>query len=267
MRTLSRMILCAAVSLLALAPRAEAQPAARTADRPAYTSTEDLNDVRPFQAWVQDAVITEGVDLEPLVEFSNLDFANALFAGARIASWVRPDLEVGARFGVVHLDPEDLIGMEVEGQTGASDLFLHARYHIPTDEGMPRIAVGGGFDVPLGKEEAGEGSADFIAFVAGRYGIAEGVELLAHAGLESLEQADGRENGLRLGGGAILPLTDDLAAITEFVIGTAKEFAAVSGGLDLELPPGGHLRAGLSLGLDNGAPDYQLVFALAVPVY
>jgi len=267
MRTLSRMILCAGVALAAWTPPAGAQPAARTTDRPAYTSTEDLNDVRPFQSWIQDAVVTEGIDLEPVLEFANRDFGNSLFAGARVASWVRPDLEVGARFGVVRTDPESVLGMEVEGETGASDLLVHARYLFPRREGAPQVSVGGGLDLPIGEEAAGQGSADFTAFVAARYEIAEGVELLGNAGLESLEVADGRENGLRLGGGAILPLTDDLAALAEFVIGTAGEFAAVSGGLDLELPPGGHLRAGIALGLDDGAPDYQLLFGLAVPVY
>ena len=267
MTTLFRALLCVGVSLAVFPLSVAAQTQTRTADRPAYTSTEDLNDVRPFQAWIQDAVITEGVDLEPVVEFSNLDFASILFAGARTDYWIRPDLEIGARYGVVHLDPTDFNGQRVEAETGASDLLLYTRYLFPVQEGLPRVAIGAGFDLPIGSEKVQQGTFDFLGFVAARHEIVNGVELLGNAGIESLERRGKRENGLRLGGGAIIPLTDELAGIAEFAIGTAGEFAAISGGVDLELPPGGHLRGAISIGLDDGAPDYQLLFGLAIPVY
>lgn len=227
----------------------------------ATTGTGDLSDVRPFQAWVADAVFTRGVDVEPEFRFQDVDFAKFIVAGARVAAWVNPDLEAGGRWGFASFDPE--VG---DGGTGLRDLDLYARHRIPVDADLD-LAVGTEIGLPIGDDDVGAGNFEFRGFVAMRHDVDGDMTLLANAGLESIERGDDREFGLLLGGGVIVPITEEAALVTELTFSTAAEIAQITGGVDFELPPGGHLRAALALGLDDGAPDVEVVLGFAIPVY
>lgn len=227
----------------------------------AYTGTGDLSDVRPFQSWVSDATFTRGVDVEPEFRFQDFDFGKRLVAGARAAVWVNDDVEAGGRWGFASIDPDG-----GDGETGLRDLDAYARYRLPFDDAI-QGAVGGEFSLPIGDEDVGGGSFDFRGFGALRYDVDGNLTLIGHAGFESIEIANDRELGLYFGGGAIVPLVEEAALIAELDISTAADTASLTGGVDFELPPGGHLRAALSLGLDDRAPDYELIFGFAIPVY
>lgn len=248
--------LCALV-LTVLAPTVGAQ----TRTSAAYTGTDDLTDVRPFQAWVTDAVFTRGVDIEPELRYQDYDFGKLLIAGARTAVWVTNDIEAGGRWGFASVDPD--VG---DGNTGLRDLDAYLRYRLPIDEDFV-ASVGGEFSLPIGDAESGGDSFDFRGFGAMRYDVDGNLTLLASAGLESIEIGNDRELGLLLGGGTIIPMTEEVALIAELNFSTASDVAQVTGGVDVELPPGGHLRAALALGLDNDAPNYELILGFAIPVY
>lgn len=228
----------------------------------AYTTTDDLSDVRPFQGWLRDATFTPGVDLEPVLEIGNWDDFTTVFAGAQAAFWTTRDVELGGRFGVVNFDSDN-----GGSESGVSDLRLYGRYRLPIDSAAT-YAVGSSFDLPIGDEDVFESTFDFAFFGAMRYTVPDGVAILARVGIESLERGrDNRESGIFLGGGALVPVTEELAIVAEFDLTTAVDFAAITGGVDFELPPGGHLRAAIALGLDDQAPDVELRLGFAIPVY
>jgi len=228
----------------------------------AYTGTDDLRDVRPFQAWMTDATWSEGIDVEPVAEFSNLDNASGFFVGAEGAFWVSEGLEVGGRLGYAGIDADG-----VDSQSGLSDLAVYSRYRLDLGQEGTDVGIGVVGTLPVGDEDIGQGNFDFLAFGAVRYEANEGVTLLGHAGIDSREVGNDRELGIALGGGAILPMTEELAAILELSLTIAVDFAVVVAGVDYELPPGGHLRAAIALGIDNAAPDAELRLGFSVPVY
>ena len=227
----------------------------------ATTGTGDLTDVRPFQAWVTDAVFTRGVDVEPEFRFQDVDFATFIVAGARLAAWVNPNLEAGGRWGFASFDPEG-----GDGSTGLRDLDLYARHRIAVDADLD-LAAGAEIGLPIGDDDVGAGNLAFRGFGALRYDVDGDMTVLAHAGFESIERGDDRKFGLVLGGGVIVPLTEEAALVTELGFASASDAAQITGGIDFELPPGGHLRAALALGLDDGAPDVEVVLGFAIPVY
>lgn len=251
-----RTILATASACLLLASAASAQMQSSSA----YTTTDDLSDVRLFLGWIPDATFTRGVDVEPWLRWGNYDRLSTISAGALAGVWVNEDLEVGGRWGFTSFDHDDF-GEE----SGLNDLTLYGRYRLPL-EVDPVVAVGGEFTLPVGDDDIGQGNFDFHVFGAMRYDVEGAVTLTAHAGIESVDRRD-REAGIRLGGGVIAPMTEELALVAELSLTTAYDWAAVLAGVDYELPPGGHLRAALALGLDDAAPDVELLLGFSIPVY
>ena len=245
--TLASVLAVSCLTMPALAQR-------RTS--PAYTGTGDLRDVRPFVSWFTDAVITQGIDIEPFLTMFD-DDADGVMAGARFSVWAVEALEVGGQ--MAYLDIQD-------GDSGLSDFLVYGRYALDMGEDLPDITVGGHIDLPTGEENVGESTVDFTIFAASRFDLVSGWTIHANAGLESLEFNDDRESGLLLGGGLIAPITGSLAALGEINIGN-NDYAAATFGADYELPPGNHLRAGFSIGLDDGAPDLVFQLAMSIPVY
>ena len=247
--------------LLGLVFLVAAPAAAQERTSAAYTSTSDLGDVRPFQAWITDATFTRGVDIEPELRFQDFDGASVLVAGARAAVWASDDLEAGGQWGFASIDPEN-----GDGETGLRDLGAYARYRLPVQAEFD-AAVGAAFTLPVGSEDVRAGNFDFRGFGALRYDVDGNLTLIGSAGLESVEFGNDRELGLFLGGGTIVPITEELATIAELNLSTATDVARLTGGLDYELPPGGHLRGAIALGLDDDAPNFELILGFAIPVY
>lgn len=231
--------------------------------RPAYTSTADLSDVRPLVAWIEDAVTTEGVDIEPRLSWGKGGSFNRLVVEALTAVWVTQGLEVGGVLGLTSFDPD--FG---SGSTGANDVTLYGRYVFNQ---QPNFAAGAKFDIPVGKEEVGQSTFDFSVFGAYRQTLGNGMGVHANVAMESLEferfGGSSRENGLRVGGGVIVPVTTEISALGELSIGTADDTFLIIGGMDWELPPGGHLRGGLLLNADDGAEDFRIFVSFSIPVY
>lgn len=249
-----------ALALLAGPLAAGPAPAQTTTPKPAFTTTDDLSDVRPFQGWFTDATITEGVDVEPELQFGNGDFFTRLFAGARVAAWVRPNLEVGGQLGIVNYDFES-----AGSETGLSDLRTYARYRLLDSE--VDFSVGGVLDLPTGSEDAGQSRLDLLLFVATRVPVGGGNEFTGSAGIENLDGPD-RETGVVLNGGLIVPVAEEVAVVGELNIRTAYDTAAtLSAGIDYEMPPGGHLRGGIAVGLNNNSEDVALFASFAIPVW
>ena len=70
---------------------------------------------------------------------------------------------------------------------------------------------------------------------------------------------DDRETSLILGGGAIYPVNDQLCVIGELNLWTEGDYMMLSAGIDYKLQMGSKVRGGLGIGLDDRAPDLQLM--------
>ncbi len=261
-----RIAILGLVTLALTAPDlgwAQTTPVASNA-RPAHTTTSDLDDVRLFQAWMMDSPVTPGFDLEPFFDWDNDDNFNVVSGGARAALWITDAIEAGGQLSFSNLSPA--FG---DGQSGINDIMAYGRYKLGIADDRLEVSLGATADLPVGKAEVGGETFDFTFFAAGRAHLSNGIDVTANVGIESRETPalDTRENGLLVGAGAIIPMTSEVATVVELQVGTALDYMAASGGLDYELPPGGHLRGALVLGLDNGAPDFGVQFALALPVY
>ena len=252
------MLPCLIVSVLALwlGPAA-----AQMQTSHAYTTTNDLSDVRPFKAWVTDATFTRGVDVEPVLVFGDGDDFSTLLAGVRAAVWVAEGFELGGSWGFRSVDPN--VG---DTNNGLDDLAIYGRYELPVETDAT-IAIGAEFTLPVGKADVGASNFDVNVFGALRYDANGDATFFGHVGVQSIERRGDREAGLLLGGGVLVPLTEELALVSELVFSPASDAASILGGIDFELPPGGHLRAALSMGLDDGAPDFELLLGFSIPVY
>jgi len=73
-----------------------------------------------------------------------------------------------------------------------------------------------------------------------------------------LEESTERDNYLTLGAGIIYPTSKNLAIVGEWVLKTEMDFMMLSGGVDYNM---GNVRyrGALGLGLDDGAPDFQIL--------
>lgn len=227
----------------------------------AYTSTSDLSDVRLFQSWTADATFTPGVDLEPYFAWNNWNGFNTWSFGARVAMWVHDGVEAGGRIAWAGVDPDSF-----DGESGFGDIDLHLRYRLPV--AFPgTVAAGGEVRLPTGSEDTGQNNTFVRIFGALRQDLGDAFTFTANLGFEYLELFGDDGNGISVGLGSIVPVTENLATVFELNLRTAIDYAVVSGGVDYELPPGGHLRGAGVIGLDDEAPDFGFQVALALPIF
>lgn len=250
----------AALSVIVIGIGASA-PATAQSDYPAYSSTSDRSDVRLFRSWAADAVFTPGIDLEPVFTFGFYEPGELWFGGARVAAWVSESIEAGGQIGWGGFSPDD-----GESDSGFADLELFARYRVPVEFGGT-LAAGTEVKLPTGSASAGQDRTFVRIFGALRQDIGGAATFTANLGFEYVELLDDDGTGLALGFGTLVPMTDNVTAVVELNLRTALDYTIVTGGIDYELPPGGHLRAAVGIGLDSQAPDLELQAALTLPVF
>lgn len=255
-----RLALAACLALIAFSSAAVAQSTATTASA-AYTSTEDLSDVRLFQSWVADAVFTPGVDIEPFYDWNNWEGFNTWALGTRVAMWVHDGMAAGGRIAWAGASADG-----ADGDNGFGDLDLHFRYRMPV-EFSGTLAAGTEVRLPTGSPESGQDNTFVRIFGALRQDFGGALTVSANLAFEYVELFGADGNGIAVGFGSLVPFNDDLAGVLELNLRTAIDYVAVSGGVDYELPPGGHLRGAVIIGLDDQAPDVGLQFALGLPVF
>ena len=257
----SRAVALATTLLVAAAALPAQAQETTTSTSSAFTSTTDLSDVRLFQSWAADAVFTPGVDLEPYFDWATWGSFNTWSIGTRVAFWVRDGMEAGGRIAWAGLSPD-----EGDGDSGFGDMDAHFRYRLPV-EFAGDVAVGTEVRLPTGAPESGQDNTFVRIFGALRQDLGGAMTFTANLGFEYIELFGDDGNGIAVGLGSIVPVSNDLAALFELNLRTAVDYAAVSGGIDYELPPGGHLRGAAVVGLDDQAPDFGFQIALALPVF
>lgn len=218
---------------------------------PVWSQT-DLNTVRLFQSYFFDAPITKVIYGDFGLSYGSGDDVSLTFIGAQGGYPLNEKIEIQAQLGYISWKPDG-----GDGQSGLSDLDLYGRYFL-SDNGKTRISAGGHLSLPIGSEDVGQSAMDIGGFGAVRHKLDSGMIITGTAALISLEWGDDREMSIRLGGGAIYPYSKEMAFVGELVMQTEIEFTMLSAGVDY-LMGNGRLRGALGLGLDDGAPDIQIM--------
>ena len=210
------------------------------------------SDVRSFQSFFRDGTIVGSPYVDGGIVFSDYDFLNTFALGARGGLPITNAFEIGASLALFSIDPE-----AGDGETGLTDLEVSGRYLVLDDENQ--VTVGGFITLPIGDEDIGQSRTNFGIFGALRYPASEDITILGNAGLDLLDFAD-YEASLNLGGGAIFKTESDLSILAELAIQTFTDVVLLSGGVDYPIT-GARLRGSLGVGLDDGAPDFQLALS------
>jgi len=215
-------------------------------------SQSDLNAVRLFQSYFFDAPITKVTYGDFGLVHSGYDYANILVIGGQGGYGLNEKIEIQAQIGYVSVSPD-----EGDGDSGLSDLNVYGRYFL-SDNGKTKITAGGHLSLPIGSEDVGQSNMNIGGFGALRHKLDNGMVVTGTVGLISVEMWDDREMTIRFGAGTIYPYSKKMSIVGEFVMQTELDYSMLSAGVDY-LMGKGRLRGALGIGLDDGAPDLQLM--------
>jgi hypothetical protein len=229
---------------------------------PRATSSHD----RLFLAFAEEAVVADRQWWEGQVGMADADTADVTFVRAVVAFQPWEDVEIGGRVGFG--DTEVAGGSD---GSGATDLDVWGKYYLGGSD-RTEWAAGGMLTVPTGDETAGLGNDSFAvgAFGSVRHRL-ERLILAGHGGLRF--NGDGRnatdtadrdgETSVMVGAGVILPFSDHVAGVAEARYEDGRlegddSDARVLGGVNWRPGGRGMVRAALTIGLTDGAPDSEI---------
>lgn len=225
---------------------------------------------RLFLSFAEDAAVAETQWWEGQVELVDYDPVDATIGRLVVALQPLEDLEFGGRVG---FGSTDAPGGFPDG-SGATDLDLWAKLRLVGDADT-HFAFGALATVPTGDDQAGLGFDSFgLQLFASLRQRIRGLTVAGNIGVRLNEdgqvfgvEIDG-ENSPFLAGAAIVPLSDTLSLIGEARIEGERfdgldEDARLLGGVNWTVGDRGLVRAAVSLGLTDGAPDSQLIAGYA----
>ena len=236
---------------------------------PAVAQNPTSGSDRLFLAFAEDAtVIDESQWWEVQVEFADGDIVDATIVRGIVAIRARPNLEIGGRVGFGNTDTP----APFPDGSGATDLDAWAKYYLGSSSSNTEFAVGGIVTIPTGDDTAGLG---FDSFGLGAFGSVrhrlERAIITGHAGLRlngdgmflGSPGVDGKTS-VHLGGGVIVPLSDQVTAVGELYyegerFDGAESDVRILGGINWRVNQRGMVRFAVALGLEDGAPDAQLL--------
>ncbi len=231
------------------------------------TSPQD----RLFLSFIEDATYTDGQWWEGQLELSDGEFVDSTVLRGVVALKIRDRVEVGGRVGFGDTDAPG-----GAGGNGATDLDLWGKYHFGTVNDRTEFSAGAIATVPTGDEDDGLGTDAFsvAAFGAVRHRLNRAI-LTGNVGVRVNGDAqpfggpdvDG-ETSPFLGAGVIVPLSDRVAFVGEGRwedgrFDGADSDARLLGGLNWRVSNVGQLRTAIAVGLDDGAPDGQVLVGYA----
>ncbi|MCZ6777579.1 MAG: transporter [Acidobacteria bacterium] len=235
-----------------------------------YSSTGNRPDdsIRLFQRFIQDGAITPHVWLEGQARFQsnspifNGDEAERRLLGTILALGLTEDLEIGLTLGVVSLDPDN-----GGSESGLSDMQIYAKYRI--NELPLSVTLGGIVKIPTADEDEGlgTGEVDIEGFIAVRKSYGH-VDLIGNGGVRfnqdpEIGDIDGRTSIL-LGGGVIIAMTQTVFNTWELNFESKRyertdSSTTLTPGLMWRVGDRGLIRAGIGIGLTDGAPDFEAI--------
>ncbi len=233
------------------------------------------NQDRLFLAFIEDATLAQHQWWEGQIEISDGlevpggDLDAVIVRGiVAFQPWI--DVELGVRVGFGSTDGP------VDG-SGATDLEAWGKYYLESQSQNVQFAFGGVVTIPTGDETAGLGEDSFgsSAFGSIRYRL-DRLILAGHLGVQF--NGDGRQFGqtadrdgetaLQLGGGVIYPFSGSVSGIAEISfdggrLDRSDDNLRVLGGINWRVGGRSNLRGALTFGLDDGAPDAQILLSYA----
>lgn len=205
---------------------------------------------------------------------------NVLALGATFATSLPdlPKLELGARAWLMHADYDHF-----DSEFGLSDIDCWGKYQF-YNQNQLLLSAGLMLSLPLGSDGVvhprASGELNIEAFAAARYQASTLLTFIGHIGIRnngdmefdldgagpfgnSRGEFDG-ETQLEIGGGAIYQLQPNLNFLGELNIASeayedSDSDIGLTLGLDYLLRSNMTLKGGLGLGLDDGAPDIELI--------
>ncbi len=247
---------------------------AQTGSGSSSTSSYD----RLFLAFIEDATLAQDQWWEGQLEYSDgLEVPgggdlDAFIVRGIVAFQPWIDVELGVRVGFGSTDSSS--GLD---GSGATDLEAWGKYYVDTRLQNMEFAVGGVLTIPTGDETAGLGEDSFggSAFGSIRYRLDQLI-VAGHLGVQF--NGDGRQFGetvdrdgetaLQIGGGVIYPFSVSFSGVAEITYDGARlegsdDKLQLLGGVNWRVSGRSTLRAAVTFGLDDGAPDAQLLLSYA----
>ena len=238
------------------------------------------DNIHLFQSYFFDAPITKTMYGEGGLEWAKYGSGGAdvtnLFINAKGGYPINEKIEVGAQVGFINFSTS--YSGHSNSESGLSDLGIYGRYNITQNEQM-NFSAGGMITLPIGSDKVGQSNLNFGFYGATRYKLDNGITLTGNIGLIFYEYQTTKtkqtgpnpwdvevvtdsehDNYLNLGFGGIYPVNEKLNAVGEFVLKSGMDYMMLSAGADY-LVGSGRVRGALGLGLDDGAPDFQIMIS------
>ena len=212
---------------------------------------------RLFQSYFFDTPIAKTNHVQPALCYSTYENSSLLAIGANGGYAVNPKLEVLGGLNYLSWSFDDF-----DGESGLSDLTVVGRYKL-TEGKKTQFAAGALLTLPIGSEDIGQGNLDFGGFAAIRHPLSSGIVITGNIALlmeETINNKgeDDRESSMELAGGVIYPMNNNINIVGELTIKGDKDYMLLSGGVDY-IMGNGRLRGALGIGLDDYAPDLQIM--------
>ena len=256
------------ISTVALAQ----EPTATGSTAPPPSSTHSSSLDRLYLNFIEDAMIVDEQRWEGWLQYDDADFIDVTALYGSAAFQVFPNTELGGRVGFGQTDTTE----GLPDGTGATDLDVWGKYYWNLGDRATELTAGAILTVPTGDDASGLGLDAFAlkGFGAIRYSL-KAVVLTGTVGLQANETGhilgsgdlDG-ELSFQAGAGVIAPWSDAFSFIGELSWKSNRfegfdDDTRLLGGLNLRLSDRGMLRPAVSVGLDDGAPDFQFFIGYA----
>lgn len=222
---------------------------------PAYGGAKE--NIRLFQSFFHDVAFTRLAYAQGAADYNSYQFSDVYSLTARAGFPLTLELDLGLELGFLNINPDF-----AESRSGLTDLMTSVRYNFISD--VTVFAGGAYITLPTGNEDVGQNNIDFGVFGAVRHPVSEYVVLTGTLGLDFIEVGDGRRTSLYVGAGSVFETSDYIHLVGELAIRTEYDYAALSGGIEYNLPSPGKLRGMLLVGLDDGAPDFGFSFGYLI---
>jgi hypothetical protein len=222
----------------------------------AFAQIHPSKSVQLFQSFYRDAQITSQPFIDTGLDFNNFEYANTFNFGLRSGIPIKSKFDLGAAVHFISLHPD-----RGDGESGLSDIWLSAKYRIDNVFlSRTTFSAGGFMTLPVGDEEVGQNRFNFGGFGAIRHPLSSRFTLTSVFGLDFVETGvDNQTSSLLFGSGLIYTYDYNLNFVGEIQIQSEYDYAMLTVGTDYKLSRGDHVRGGLGVGLDEGAPDFSLL--------
>jgi hypothetical protein len=257
------ILVLATVFLLASATVMAQSTSATTSTTPSSGTTRSSSLDRLYINFIEDATIVDEQRWEGWFQYDDWDIIDisALYGSAAFQVW--RNSEIGGRVGFGNSDSTD----DLPDGTGATDLDLWGKYYWDL-EGT-ELTAGAIATIPTGDDSSGLGWNAFSlkGFGAIRHSLRT-VVLTGTLGLQAngtghtLDSGDlDGELAFSAGAGVIAPWSDAFSFIGELSWKSNRfegldDDVQLLGGIDLRLSNRGMLRPAVSVGLQDGAPNW-----------